>query len=94
MKPLYLIVHPELITKLTKLARPEKNAELERILKEEDYIILEAPWSQIPSDIPKDRLIRVCGIYLESCVQQAYDDLAYDGYEVQIYKPATFGEPQ
>jgi len=94
MKPLYLIVHPQCITPYEQFSQPEKNAELERILTEEEHKIQKESTSQISEGLPKDRLIRVCGIYEEICVWQVWRGLADKGFQAEIYRPASFNAPQ
>ena len=91
MKPLYLIVHPQ-IPPYPGWHQPEKKAELERIMQEEDHIIQEDDTSQIPN-LPKDRPIMVCGLYKEICVWQVWKTLEEEGYDVSIYEPASYNAP-
>ncbi|MDA2936285.1 hypothetical protein MYX06_03650 [Patescibacteria group bacterium AH-259-L05] len=93
MKPLYLVVHPQCITQHERFNQPDKNAELERVLKEEEYRIQKEPTNQMPPNLPKNRLIRVCGIYEEICVWFVWQNLLDSGYRAEIYSPASFNAP-
>jgi len=93
MEPVYLIVHPQVVP-YPGWDQPEKKAELERILKEEKYIILRKDTGQIPEDLPRDRPIRVCGIYAEICVWQVWNSLKDKGYGASIYNPASYNAPK
>lgn len=93
MKPLYLIVHPPVITMREKCNQPQIASELERIMREEDHVLLKGSTDNIPASLPKDRCILVCGIYKEICVWQACESLKDNGYNAEIYDAASFNAP-
>lgn len=93
MKPLYLIVHPQAITMRERCNQPQIASELERIMCEEDHVILKESTAHIPTSLQKERLIRVCGIYKEICVWQVCESLKDDGFEAEIYDDASFNAP-
>ena len=96
MKPLYLVVHPQVIP-YPGWNQPEKKAELERILRDEKYIIQKEHTGileEIPKGLPKNRLIRVCGIYQEICVWQVWKLLNDEGYNAIIYEKASYNAPK
>ena len=91
-KPVYLVVHPQ-VHPYPGWYQPEKEAELERVLKEEETFILKESTGNLPKGLPKDRPIRVCGIYQEICVWQVWDDLKDRGYDATIYEEASYNAP-
>ncbi len=93
MQPVYLVVHPQ-VQAYPGWHQPEKKAELERVLQEENCIVLKDDTNQIPEELPKDQPIKVCGIYAEICVWEVWRLLKDKGYDACIYEPASYNAPK
>ena len=95
MKPFYVIIHPQ-VKPYPGWFQPEKQIELERILREEEHLVLQEDTGKILKilkKLPKNRLIRVCGIYAEICVWEVWNTLKEKKYNVNIYEPASYNAP-
>lgn len=81
-KPLYFIVHGDLAYD------PDVVKEIERIKNEEEFQSARFA-GPIPSGMPMDREIRVCGAFGEICVETQRRSFESEGYKAVIYNPAT-----
>jgi hypothetical protein len=81
-KPLYLIVHGYVV-------RGAVTSEIERIKRDEDCVEYDGPSYRIPSGLPKDRKILVCGGFREICVTSQCNELKRWGYDASICDEAT-----
>ena len=92
MKPVYVLVHSSTI--LGFHGNPYENfvvkiRELERIVREEEYFLVEGSPSLIPDGLPKESQIKVCGGLKEICVPAQVRSLREAGYNSSIYEPAS-----
>lgn len=83
MSFLYVIVHEE------NVSYPDKRKEIDRIKREEDYILIDGDAGPIPEGISKERKIRVCGACVELCVGTQHKSFENNGYDAEIYWKAS-----
>jgi len=82
-KPLYVIIHENVVRTRGALK------EIQRIKDEEDFVEVTGPSYKVPSGLPLNRKILVCGGYLELCVCVQCEVLNELGYDASIYGKAT-----
>ena len=88
MEKTYVVIHPNSPTPFDYSKSYDKLKELERIIQEENPIIIN---EEVPTfeRIPKNKEILLCGLYKEICVQLEFNFLKEKGYNVKLYLPAT-----
>jgi len=100
MRPIYVIVHMMCLE--FKWAAEERVPvltgvwnELQRIFDQEDYRMVTGSPSNVPPGINIRRPVRVCGAYYSPdgrdprCVNTQLEALAEQGYDAELYIPAT-----
>ena len=94
-KPIYVIVHEwavvdELSNSPFNITRVEEVwDELQRILEKEECRKVNWGPSDIPEDLPLDRQVKLCGAFVEICVDSQLRALKRNGYNVELYGPAA-----
>lgn len=83
--PLYVIVHENCVPSEAS----DIKEELERIKREEDYLIVEGSIKE-RLRIPEERPIKVCGGYDPLCVPAKRDILIERGYDAEVHKIGSY----
>ena len=93
MESVYIVIHPQSVTGLYSALYPNQYSELQRIIKEENPLLIK---DNVPTlkGIPKDKRIILCGAFRDFCVAIELDILQEGGYKVEIYEPGTIPSPK
>jgi hypothetical protein len=95
--PLYVIVHRHLVYRDFRMdpATESVRAELKRIERDEEYILVKGNPSVVPEIADKNRVILVCGAYYsgergkEKCVDSQLEALLGAGFEARLHPAGT-----
>jgi hypothetical protein len=81
MKPFYILVHKDIIWN----SHPSYN-EVQRIIREEEYMLLNGDSHNVDSSVPRGREIRVGGAFGELCVSFQVNALRAACYDATPYE--------
>ena len=82
---IYIIVHPNSIKKSRE---PNEWKELQRTKSKEKYFIVRGDPSEIPENLPRKKLIRLCGGLIGVCLADQLNSLRKQEYKAFLYYPA------
>ena len=81
---IYVLVHIKLVPRTHRVYQ-----EIEKIKREETYVEVRGNQMVIPTNLPRNKTIRVCGAYRSLCVTDQLNALQKAGYKAEIYQNAT-----